>query len=139
MKGKDMTKLTKITLAMIASLSLLGTAYAGEVTVTGNAEAKQALRDRKCVAWVYDDSSIGSDLSSGNWDEFEMPLSSEDDNPWGLGVPLAENSCVFGNFMSGMQYNWHRSGALIELEAKWGIKPTAYLKMQNERHGDWIK
>ncbi len=106
---------------------------------TGNAEAKQALRDRKCVAWVYDDSSIGSDLSSGNWDEFEMPLASEDDNPWGLGVPLAEANCVFGNFMSGMQYNWHRDGSLIALEAKWGIKPTAYLKMQNERHSDWIK
>ena len=106
---------------------------------TGNAEAKQALRDRKCVAWVYDDSSIGSDLSSGNWDEFEMPLASEDDNPWGLGVPLAEAGCVFGNFMSGMQYNWHREGSLIALEKKWGIKPTAYLKMQNERHSDWIK
>lgn len=109
------------------------------IAFTGNAEAKQALRDRKCVAWVYDDSSIGSDLSSGNWDEFEMPLSSEDDNPWGLGVPLAEANCVFGNFMSGMQYNWHRDGTLIALEAKWGIKPTAYLKMQNERNSDWIK
>jgi polar amino acid transport system substrate-binding protein len=106
---------------------------------TGNAEAKQALRDRKCVAWVYDDSSIGSDLSSGNWDEFEMPLASEDDNPWGLGVPLAEASCVFGNFMSGMQYNWHREGSLIALEAKWGIKPTAFLQMQNERNSDWIE
>ena len=106
---------------------------------TGNAEAKQALRDRKCVAWVYDDSSIGSDLSSGNWDEFEMPLASEDDNPWGLGVPLAETSCVFGNFMSGMQYNWHREGTLIALEKKWGIKPTAFLQMQNERNSDWIK
>ena len=106
---------------------------------TGNAEAKQALRDRKCVAWVYDDSSIGSDLSSGNWDEFEMPLASEDDNPWGLGVPLAEANCVFGNFMSGMQYNWHRAGTLIALEKKWGIKPTAFLQMQNERNSDWIK
>ena len=106
---------------------------------TGNAEAKQALRDRKCVAWVYDDSSIGSDLSSGNWNDFEMPLASEDDNPWGLGVPLAEVGCVFGNFMSGMQYNWHREGSLIALEEKWAIKPTAYLKMQNERHIDWIK
>ena len=106
---------------------------------TGNAEAKQALRDRKCVAWVYDDSSIGSDLSSGNWDEFEMPLASEDDNPWGLGVPLAEANCVFGNFMSGMQYNWHREGTLIALEKKWGIKPTAFLQMQNERNSDWIK
>ncbi|MEM7045481.1 MAG: transporter substrate-binding domain-containing protein [Pseudomonadota bacterium] len=109
------------------------------VAFTGNAEAKQALRDKKCVAWVYDDSSIGSDLSSGNWDEFEMPLASEDDNPWGLAVPIAEQSCVFGNFMSGMQYNWHRSGRLIELEAKWGIQPTAYLKAQTEKFSDWIE
>ncbi|MEM9627965.1 MAG: transporter substrate-binding domain-containing protein [Pseudomonadota bacterium] len=109
------------------------------VAFTGNAEAKQALRDKKCVAWVYDDSSIGSDLASGNWEEFEMPLASEDDNPWGLAVPLAEQSCVFGNFMSGMQYNWHRSGKLIELEEKWGIQPTAYLKDQAEKFSDWIE
>ena len=109
------------------------------VAFTGNAEAKQALRDKKCVAWVYDDSSIGSDLASGNWDDFEMPLASEDDNPWGLAVPKAEEKCIFGNFMSGMQYNWHRDGTLIELEAKWGIKPTAYLEAQAERYSDWIK
>ena len=108
------------------------------IAFTGNAEAKQALRDKKCIAWVYDDSSIMSDLSSGDYDEFEMPLASEDDNPWGLAVPKAEENCVFGNFMSGMQYNWHRSGRLIELEAKWGIKPTQYLKDQATRHNDWL-
>jgi len=75
------------------------------IAFTGNAEAKQALRDKKCIAWVYDDSSIGSDLASGNWDAFEMPLNSEDDNPWGLAVPLAEKDCIFGNFMSGLSYN----------------------------------
>jgi polar amino acid transport system substrate-binding protein len=105
---------------------------------TGNAEAKQALRDRKCVAWVYDDSSIGSDLASGNWEEFEMPLASEDDNPWALAVPLEEKDCIFGNFMSGMQYNWHQDGTLIALEEKWGIQPTAYLKDKAERYGDWL-
>ena len=62
------------------------------IAFTGNAEAKQALRDKKCIAWVYDDSSIGSDLSSGNWDEFEMPLNSEDDNPWALAVPSKERN-----------------------------------------------
>jgi len=108
------------------------------VAFTGNAEAKQALRDKKCVAWVCDDSSIGSDLSSGNWEEFEMPLASEDDNPWALAVPLEEQNCVFGNFMSGMQYNWHQEGTLIELERKWGIQPTAYLKDKAERYGDWL-
>ena len=108
------------------------------VAFTGNAEAKQALRDRKCVAWVYDDSSIGSDLSSGDYDEFEMPLASEDDNPWGLAVPLAEKECVFGHFMSGLTFNMHQSGKMIELEAKWGIQATAYLADKNASYGDWL-
>ncbi|MDE0281060.1 MAG: transporter substrate-binding domain-containing protein [Gammaproteobacteria bacterium] len=114
--------------------------YGAEIVAfTGNAEAKQALRDKKCIAWVYDDSSIMSDLSSGNWNDFEMPLASEDDNPWGLAVPLGEKDCVFGNFMSGMTYNWHQSGKLIELEKKWGIQATKYLVDQHARHADWIQ
>lgn len=109
------------------------------VAFTGNAEAKQALRDKKCIAWVYDDSSIMSDLSSGNYDSYEMPLMSEDDNPWGLAVPLAEKDCIFGNFMSGLTFNMHQSGKLIELEKKWGIQATQYLKDQNQRFADWIQ
>ncbi|MGI9371924.1 MAG: transporter substrate-binding domain-containing protein [Hyphomicrobiales bacterium] len=108
------------------------------VAFTGNAEAKQALRDKKCIAWVYDDSSIGSDLASGNFDDFEMPLASEDDNPWGLAVPLAEKECIFGNFMSGLTYNMHQDGTLIELEKKWGIKPTKYLADQQAKAKDWL-
>jgi len=108
------------------------------VAFTGNAEAKQALRDKKCIAWVYDDSSIMSDLSSGEFNDFEMPLASEDDNPWGLAVPLAEKDCIFGNFMSGMTFNWHQSGSLIELEQKHGIQSTNYLFIQKYRNKDWL-
>lgn len=108
------------------------------VAFTGNAEAKQALRDRKCVAWVYDDSSIGSDLASGDYDDFEMPLNSEDDNPWALAVPLAEKECIFGQFMSGITFNWHQSGQLIEWEKKWGIQPTAFLADHHAKYKDWL-
>ena len=80
-----------------------------------------------------------SDLSSGNWDDFEMPLSSEDDNPWGLAVPLAEKDCVFGNFMSGLTYNWHQSGQLIEWEKKWGIQATQYLVDKQAQYADWLQ
>ena len=104
---------------------------------TGAAEAKQALRDRKCIAWIYDDSAIMSDLSSGNYNEFEMPLATEDDTPWGLAVPLAEKNCAFGQFMSGIIFNMHQSGRLIELERKWEIQPTSYLREQYERFKDW--
>jgi polar amino acid transport system substrate-binding protein len=109
------------------------------VAFTGNAEAKQALRDKKCIAWVYDDSSIMSDLSSGEFNDFEMPLASEDDNPWGLAVPLAEKDCIGGNFMSGMTFNWHQSGRLIELEQKHGIQSTNYLVIQKYRNKDWLE
>lgn len=105
----------------------------------GNAEAKQALRDKKCIGFIYDDSSIMADLVSGDWNDFEMPMPTEDDNPWGLAVPIAEKDCIFGQFMSGMTYNWHQSGRLIELEKKWGIQATSYLEAQKERFADWIQ
>jgi polar amino acid transport system substrate-binding protein len=98
------------------------------VAFVGNAEAKQALRDGKCVAWVYDDSSIMADLASGQYDDYEMPMMTEDDTPWGLAVPLDEKDGIWGHFMSGITYNWHRTGRLIELEKKWGIQSTAYLQ-----------
>lgn len=111
--------------------------YGAEIVAfAGTAEAKQALRDKKCIAFLYDDSSIGSDLSSGNWEDFEMPFVSEDDSPWALAVPKAEENCIFGQFMSGMQYNWHREGTLIALEEKWGIKPTQYLIDMSQRMAD---
>ncbi len=103
------------------------------VAFVGNAEAKQALRDGKCIGWVYDDSSIMADLASGEWEGYEMPLNTEDDTPWALAVPVEELDGIWGNFMSGMTYNWHASGRLIELEKKWGIQPTQYLQDMHER------
>ncbi len=103
------------------------------VAFVGNAEAKQALRDGKCIAWVYDDSSIMADLASGQWDDYEMPLATEDDNPWGIAVPIEERDGVWGRFMAGMIYHWHASGRLIELEKKWGIQSTAYVEKMREK------
>ncbi len=103
------------------------------VAFVGNAEAKQALKDGRCVAWVYDDSSIMADLASGDYNDYEMPLMTEDDNPWGLAVPREELDNIWGRFMSGMIYNWHTSGRLIELEKKWGIQPTAYVTMMKAK------
>ena len=113
---------------------IVATRYGAKIVAfVGNAEAKQALRDGKCVGFVYDDSVIVKDLTSGDWNDFEMPLVSEDDNPWALAVPKDELNGVWGLLMSGMVYRWHATGRLIELEKKWGIQPTAYLKRQHEK------
>jgi len=103
------------------------------VAFVGNAEAKQALKDGRCIAWVYDDSSIMADLASGSWDGYEMPLPTEDPTPWSLAVPLSERDALFGRFMTGMVYHWHASGRLIELESKWGIQPSDFLQQMHEK------
>ena len=108
------------------------------VAFQGTAEAKQALRDKKCVAFVFDDSGLMSTLASGEWDEFEMPLPTEDAKSWGLAVPKAEVNCLFGRFMSGMTYYWHREGTLVDLEKKWGIQSTAYLAEQARKFADHL-
>ena len=93
----------------------------------GNTEAKEALRSGKCVAWVYDDTSISADLASGEWEGFEMPVNTVFSNPWGAAVPLEEKDGVWGAFMAGMAYQWHKEGTLIALEKKWGVKASPWL------------
>jgi polar amino acid transport system substrate-binding protein len=109
------------------------------ISFLNRAEGLQALRDKKCIAILNDDSSIIADLASGDWPGYEMPLKTEDATPWALAVPLAERNCIYGRFMSGMIYNWLHDGRLIELEAKWKIKPPSeFLKQQKKLTKDFL-
>jgi polar amino acid transport system substrate-binding protein len=62
-----------------------------------------------------------------------MPLPTIMEEPWGLAVPLAERERAFGRFMSGVIFEWHRSGRLIELEKKWQIPASDYLRRMHEK------
>ena len=103
------------------------------VAFAGNTEGKQALRSGKCIAWVYDDTSIAADIASGEWEGYEMPVNTVFSNPWGAAVPLEEKNGIWGAFMAGMAYNWHKDGTLIELEKKWGVKPSPWLAKMHEQ------
>ena len=52
--------------------------------------------------------------------------------PWGLAVKLDEREGPWGQFMAKTIADWHRSGKLIELEKKWNIPPSAFLKKMHE-------
>lgn len=104
------------------------------VAFAGNTEGKEALRSGKCVAWMYDDASIMADLASGEWEGYEMPVPALFHNPWAAAVPLEERDGAWGVFMSGMAYRWHASGYLLELEEKWGVKPSEWIAEQHEKH-----
>lgn len=106
---------------------------ANVVAFGGNTEAKEALRSGKCLAWVYDDTSISADIASGEWEGYEMPVDTVFSNPWGVAVPLEEKDGIWGTFMSGVAYNWHKDGTLIELEKKWGVKASPWIAALHEQ------
>jgi len=103
------------------------------VAFTGNTEGKEGLRSGKCIAWLYDDAPISSDLASGGWDDYEMPVPALYNNPWAAAVPLDEVDKAWGVFMSGMTYRWQASGKLIELEKKWEVKPSDWIAEQHKK------
>ncbi|HVL72193.1 MAG TPA: transporter substrate-binding domain-containing protein [Beijerinckiaceae bacterium] len=98
-------------------------------------DALAALQNNNCIAFLFDDTLITSTLAGGDprWANYEMPLPSEDPQLWAIGVRLEDLDAPFGKFMRDLSTEWHKSGRLLELEAKWGIKPSPYLVETNKK------
>lgn len=109
------------------------------VAFTGIAEVETALRQRRCVGWLYDDNLIAVMIASGQWDDFHMPLPSQADTPWGLAVRLDDLDKPWGRFMSGMVSHWHRSGKLLAWEKEAGIAESPFLRRMHEALKDHIQ
>lgn len=100
------------------------------VAFKGTAEALTALRQNRCVAFVYEDSFIVARLAEPDWQGWKMPLPSLDEASWGLAVRKGE--AALAALMSGMVVQWHLSGRILELERKYGLQPTAYAARMHE-------
>jgi polar amino acid transport system substrate-binding protein len=106
------------------------------VTFTAVQDALKALQGGNCVAFVYDDTFIQSTLAANDpqWADYEMPLPSEDPQKWAIGIRLDDLNGPFGDFMKQTSIDWHRTGYLIGLEKKWGIKPSPYLQEMHAQY-----
>jgi polar amino acid transport system substrate-binding protein len=95
-----------------------------------------ALQGGNCVAFLFDDTLIVSTLSGGDakWADYEMPLVSEDPQAWAMGVTLADLNGPFGEFLKKLSVDWHKSGKLVELEKKWGIKSSPFLQEMHDKY-----
>lgn len=98
-------------------------------------DALNALAGGNCVAFLFDDTLIVSTLAGGDpkWAGYEMPLVSEDPQLWAIGVRLADLNAPFGKMLKEMSIDWHKSGKLLALEKKWGIKSSPYLIATNKK------
>ena len=102
------------------------------VAFPGTPEAYAALKNGNCVAFAYDDTAIVGELLKPEWSTYEMPLDSILFQPWGIAVKQGEKS--FADFLSKTSTDWHKTGFISQLEAKWGIKPTAFAKEMTAKY-----
>ncbi len=103
------------------------------VAFKGVPEAVNALKQGSCVGFVYDNTWIEKTLAEGGeWEEYEMPLATEDPSVWAIGVRHEDAESPFGLMVKGKVADWHRTGWLLEHEQKWGIKKSPFLTEMHE-------
>jgi polar amino acid transport system substrate-binding protein len=104
------------------------------ISFKGQTEAETALLQGNCVGWVYDDTAFAARLVDPKWADFEMVLPTILEEPLVAAVKLEERDGAWGKFIHTMLEDWHRSGRLIELEKKWQIHPSPFLKTMHDKY-----
>jgi polar amino acid transport system substrate-binding protein len=105
------------------------------VAFAGIPEATAALQNGNCVAFLYDNTWIESQLAGDpQWADYEMPLATEDLQSWAVAVPLDQLEGPYGEFMRATVTDWHKSGQLIELNREWGIQDNPFLDEMHEKY-----
>ncbi|MDE2429142.1 MAG: transporter substrate-binding domain-containing protein [Burkholderiales bacterium] len=123
-----------------------GAFYNRRVTVTYGADivalysnewSKQALRDGRCSALLYDDTAIVAMLRKVEWaTDFVMPMTTIFTNPWSIAISAKDKDSELEKYLSKAIIKWHRTGELLKIENKWGIPPSRFLV---DMHNIWNK
>jgi polar amino acid transport system substrate-binding protein len=101
------------------------------VAFKGVPENEQALLDRRCAAWVYDDAILiyKKNNEPDKWKDYDVIMMPNlPALPWGIAVRSEERDGPWGKYMSNVVQDWHKSGLLLELEKKWLGDNTEWLK-----------
>lgn len=103
------------------------------VAFAGVPEATSALTNGSCVGLVYDSTWVESQLMTEQvWADYEMPFVTEQLQPWAIAVPLPELGGPYGQTISEIVTDWHKTGYLIEANAAQGIAENPFLQEQHE-------
>jgi polar amino acid transport system substrate-binding protein len=102
------------------------------VAFTGVAEALTALQQGRCNAFIYDDTAIEGKLQDPAWSAYDMPLASQDAKPWGIAVKQGEPA--FADFISKSIIDWDKTGFILSLETKYGIKHAAFAVQMHDKY-----
>lgn len=105
-------------------------------TYNGTRDAKLALRQGRCVGWLYDDTEIEAELARPQWRGYAMPLPSLLLSPWAMAIRKGKDGAGLDRMIGDAIADWHRTGFLIALGKKWRLKPSPFLERE---HRLWSK
>jgi polar amino acid transport system substrate-binding protein len=88
---------------------------------------KLAVRDKRCVGWLFDNTAIAGDLLTSEWREYRIGLPPELVTPWAIAIARDKRGGALDRFIGDTVAQWHRDGTLIALERKWGLPPSPFL------------
>lgn len=91
-------------------------------------DALMALRDGRCVGFLYSSAAIQAYLKKPEWAGFKTPLPQALIAPWAINISRLERGTEFEIWLGDVIAEWHRSGFLIDREKAWGIQETRFLK-----------
>ena len=99
------------------------------ISLNTTREAALALRNAHCVGWLYDEVNLLNELAGGDWEEgYHVSLPTRFVSPWAVAIAKEEAGgrldLLFGNTLA----RWHREGFLQQLEERWGLPPSPYLR-----------
>jgi polar amino acid transport system substrate-binding protein len=105
------------------------------IAFTDRPEAEKALLDGRCVGWIYDDTAFASLLvmDAQKWKDFHIATPVVAEDPWAIAVRLDDRTGPWGRLVSEAIVDWLASGKLMELEKKWGLPPSEWLKQMSAK------
>lgn len=96
-------------------------------TYANGRDAKLALRDGRCIGWLFDNTAIEGDLRMREWHDYRIDLPPQLSTPWAIAISRADRGSRLERFIGDTVADWHRTGLLIALERKWGLPASPFL------------
>jgi polar amino acid transport system substrate-binding protein len=97
----------------------------------GTAEALTALKEGRCVGLLFDDTAIEGYLLESEWNEYEMPLKSQEVQPWGLAV--RKDQPEWAAYLSDIVKKWAKDGTILDLETKYHIGHSTFAEDAHQK------
>src|SRR5262249_51395705 len=92
---------------------------------TGPGEALTALKQGRCAGLLFDDTSIEGDLLDSAWSDYDMPLDSQEVQPWALAVRKGQSE--WADYLSRRVRKWMKDGTILDLETSYHVKHSKFV------------